>query len=118
MLSLKPRPFVQSFFDVQAPRQPHVFLPFFLLFYLEVSLFPSIFVPLPFSHCMENRVLLNITVVRFFLSDGVFPPCDHGLDFFTSAYVKIQLRNQSIRILLVMLLLVSVYPVFLWFDLI
>ena len=31
-LSLKPRPFVKSFFDMHAPRQPHVFLPFSLFF--------------------------------------------------------------------------------------
>ena len=28
--------------------------------------------------------------VRFFLPDGVFLPCDHVLDFFTSAYVRIR----------------------------
>ena len=32
--------------------------------------------------------------VRSFLPDGVFLPCDHGLDFFTSAYVRIQSINQ------------------------
>ena len=33
ILELKPRPFVQSFFDMQAPRQSyHVFLPFSILF--------------------------------------------------------------------------------------
>ena len=53
-LSLKPRPSVQSFFDMQAPRQPHVFLPLFPFVSLEISLFPSIFVPLPFSLCMES----------------------------------------------------------------
>ena len=35
-------------------------------------------------------------LVRFFLPEGVFPPCDNGLDFFTSAYVRIQSNNQSI----------------------
>ena len=47
MLSLKPRPFVQSFFDMQAPRQPHVFLSFFLCFF-DVA-FSEYFVSLPFS---------------------------------------------------------------------
>ena len=36
--------------------------------------FRVFFVPLPFSLCMEY-------VVRSFLPDGVFLPCDHGLDF-------------------------------------
>ena len=34
-------------------------------------------------------------VVRFFLPDGVFLPCDHGLDFFTSTYVRIQSTSKS-----------------------
>ena len=40
LLSLKPRPFVQSFFDMHAPRQPHIFLPFFrfLCFFEDVAL--------------------------------------------------------------------------------
>ena len=43
---------------------------------------------------MENEYY----VVRFPLPDGVFLPCDHGLDFFTSAYyVIIQSINQSIN---------------------
>ena len=32
ILSLKPRPFIQSPFDMQAPRYPHVFLSFFFSF--------------------------------------------------------------------------------------
>ena len=50
-------------------------------FSLEISLFSSIFVPsLPFSllYCMEYGEY----AVRPFLPDGVFLPCDHGLDFF------------------------------------
>ena len=62
MLSLKPRPFVQSFFDMHAPRQPHAvtqqlsafFFVFLSFLSLEMSLFPSIFVPLLFSLCMES----------------------------------------------------------------
>ena len=78
MLSLKPRPFVQSSFDMQAPRWPHVlfFLFFFFPFvYLEMPLFPSIF-------CTIAALSLNGEyVVRSFLPNGVFLPCDHGLDF-------------------------------------
>ena len=56
-----------------------------VLFFVSVSsffcflgdvAFPSIFVPLSFSLCMENTWY----VVRFFLPNGVFLPCEHGLD--------------------------------------
>ena len=49
---------------------------FFLFFVsLEMSLFPSIFCTITvFS-------LYGEYVVYFFLPDGVFLPCDHGLDF-------------------------------------
>ena len=40
-------------------------------------------------------------VVRFFLPDDVFPPFDHGLDFFTSTYVKIQSVQSSMIFLVV-----------------
>ena len=60
VLSMKPRPFVQSFFDMQAPRQPHVFLPFFLLFLWKCRCFRVFFVLLPFALCMERDC------VRFF----------------------------------------------------
>ena len=43
----KPRPFVQSFFDMQAPRQPHVFLSF--CFVGDVAFSEYFFVSLPFS---------------------------------------------------------------------
>ena len=51
MLSLKPRPFVQSSFDIQAPRYPHVFFFFFffLLFIWRCCFFRLFSVPLPFS---------------------------------------------------------------------
>ena len=49
MLSLKPRPFVQSSFDMQAPRQPHVFCFVFLLFIWRYRFFRVFFVPLPLS---------------------------------------------------------------------
>ena len=56
-------------------RYPHVFLSFiFFLFlvYLEISLFPWIF---------SAFSLYGEYVVSSFLPDGVFLPCDHGLDF-------------------------------------
>ena len=47
MFSLKePWPFVQSFFDIQAPRQPHVFLPLSLLFLRRCRFFRV------FHHCV------------------------------------------------------------------
>ena len=73
---------VQSLFDVHAPWQPStvsylktVCVIFFFLPSLEMSLFPSIFVPLPFSLCIESTSYVSP------LPDGVFLPCDHGLDF-------------------------------------
>ena len=53
--------------------------PFFV--YLEMSLFPSISVPLPFSLCMESR-----HVVRFPLPDGVFYLMTTGWRFLTSSH--------------------------------
>ena len=52
-----------------------LFLHFFVS--LERSLFQSISVPLSFFLCMES----TYAVVYFFLPDGVFLPCHHGLDF-------------------------------------
>ena len=54
MFSLKPRSFVQSFFDTQAPRLPHMFLSFSLLFILRCRFFRIFFVPLAFSLCTES----------------------------------------------------------------
>ena len=67
VLSLKPRPFVQSFFDLHAPRQPRGVAQQTVCV-VDVAFFPSIFVPLiaVFSRHEEY-------VVRFFLN--------HGLDF-------------------------------------
>ena len=78
-----------------------MFLPFFIFFvFLETSLFPSIFVPFPLSLCMERGY-----VVRSFLFFRMvfFVPCDHGLDFSTTAYVRIQSKIKSVlyRVLLV-----------------
>ena len=48
---------------------------FFPFVYLEMSLFPSIFCTIAIFS------LYGEYVVRSFLPDGVFLPCDHGLDF-------------------------------------
>ena len=36
-----------------------------------------------------------ISTLCVFLPHGIFQPCDYGLDFFTSSYVRIQSINQS-----------------------
>ena len=66
--SLKPRPFVLSFFVMQAPRKPHVFLSFFPFVYLEMSLFPSFFfVPFPLSLCMKSTsYVISFRMVFFY----------------------------------------------------
>ena len=63
----------------------------FSIFFLEMSLFPIFF------GTISAFSLYGEYVVRSFLPNGgVFLPCDHGLDFFTSAYyVRIQSINQS-----------------------
>ena len=74
MFSLRPRPFVQSSFDMQAFRQPHVF--FFLFLFFEdddVALF--LFVPFSLSLCMESTSDVLFFRVVFFL------PCGPGLNF-------------------------------------
>ena len=62
----------------------------FLFFFGEMSLFPSILVPSPFFLCMERASYVLSFRMVFFLR------CDHGLDFFTSAYVIIQTINQDL----------------------
>ena len=65
-------------FGLRIDNSLHPFCFCFIHVFLEMSLFPSIFVPLPFSLCMES----TITVVRFFPSRMVFfLPCDQGLDY-------------------------------------
>ena len=73
MLSLKPRPFVQSFFDMQAPRYPqcHVFL-----FYVSL-----LFIYVVFSKYFLYIAVFSLYgeyVVSVSLPNGVFLPCDHG----------------------------------------
>ena len=88
LLSLKPRPFVQSFFVLRyacAPTATRSYLTTVCVLFvvvvvvvfvsLDMSLFPSIFVPLPFFS------LYGEYAVRFPLPNGVFLPCDHWLDF-------------------------------------
>ena len=72
-----------------APTATHL-SSFFPFVSLEMLLYPSIFCNIAvFSLYREY-------VVGFFLLDGVFLPCDHGLDFFTSTYY---VRIQSIIII-------------------
>ena len=71
-----------SFFDMHASRQPHVFLPFFRLFFCTIAVFP----------------LYGEYVARFPLPGGVFLR-HRRLDFFNIGLrVRIQLINQSIVI--------------------
>ena len=70
---------IQSFFDMQAPRQPHVFLSFFFSFCLFGDVAFSEFI---FIFCtIAAFSLYGEYVVRSFLPNGVSLPCDHGLDF-------------------------------------
>ena len=87
MLSLKPRPFVQSSFDMQAPRQPHMFL----FLFLEMSLFPSIFLTISaFSLYGESTpYVLSFRMVFFYLVTT-------GWIFYISLREKISV-NQSIN---------------------
>ena len=65
--SLKPRPFVQS------SDSRTCFFHFFHFVYLEMSLFPSIFVPLPLSLCMESTsYVLSFRMVFFYLVTTVW----------------------------------------------
>ena len=65
-LSLKPRSFVQSSFDMQAPRQPHVFL--ILSFFWRCRFFRVFFVPFTLSLCMESAsYVLSFRMVFFYL---------------------------------------------------
>ena len=93
MLSLKPRPFVQSVFVVRNACAPtatrsylttvccvlFVYVPFFSYFFLLFRFFGDV----AFSGYFCTTIVLSCTeyVVRFPLPDGVFLPCDHGLDF-------------------------------------
>ena len=83
-LSLKPWPFVQSVFDMNAPRQrnavssqlsvsSYLCLIFFVSW--EMSLFLNISVPLLFN------ALYGEYVVHIPLPDRVYLSCGHGLDF-------------------------------------
>ena len=74
MLSLKLRPFVLSFFEAGAPIVTRVsfIFPFCLL---EMLIFPSIF------YNISAFFFNGEYIVRSFLPNGVFLPCDHGLDF-------------------------------------
>ena len=49
---------------------------FFSFVYLEVSLFPSIFCTIA-AFALDGEFVVR----SFFFPNGVFLPCDHGLDF-------------------------------------
>ena len=74
-LSLKQRPFtfVQSFFNVRAPRQPKSvssFSPF--VYFGDVAFFRVFFVPLPFSLCMESTLYVFSFQMVYFLVQPCF----------------------------------------------
>ena len=74
-LLVKQRPFtfVQSFFDVRAPRQPKSvssFSPF--VYFGDVAFFRVFFVPLPFSLCMESTLYVFSFQMVFFLVQPCF----------------------------------------------
>ena len=73
MLPLKPRHFVQSSFDMQTPRKPHVFLSIFSFVGFGDVAFSEYFLFLFF--------LYGEYAVRSLLRNGVFLRCDHGFDF-------------------------------------
>ena len=76
MLSLKPRPFVQSSLDIQVAPLATTVSFFFPFVYLEMSSpFPSIFCTIS-VFCLYREY-----AVRSFLPNCVFLPSDHGLDF-------------------------------------
>ena len=74
MLSLNPRPFVQSFL---VRRRPDSHTCFFLF---SFSLFGDV-ASSYFFCAIAVFSLYGEYVVRFPIPDGVFLPCDHGLDF-------------------------------------
>ena len=73
LLSLKPRPFVQSLSVLRYACGPTCFFLFFLSFG-DVAFSEYFCTITAFS-------LYGEYVARFPLPDGVFLPCDHGLDF-------------------------------------
>ena len=76
---MKPRPYVQSSFDMQAARIAIRVFSFFLFnekSERSVAFSEYFLYHFRFLFCMEREY-----VVRSFLPDGVFLPCDHGLDF-------------------------------------
>ena len=95
MLSLKPRPFVQSPFDMQAPDSHKcLFLFFHFCLFGDAAFLPSIFCTVvAFSFNGEY-------VVRSFLPNGVFLPCDHRLGFLHQLMREF---NQSIKLTLIVM---------------
>ena len=87
LLSLKPRPFVQSFFDIYMRHDSHRKLPHNCLCPLLFFVFVSVFLGnVTFSIFFGTITVYSLYgeyryVIRFPLPDGVFLPCNHGLDF-------------------------------------
>ena len=88
MLSLKPRPFVHHSSIYRRPDSHTCFSLFPFCFFGDVALSE-------YFCTIAICSLYGEYIVRFFLPGGVFLPCDHGLDFFTSAHVIIQLKNRQ-----------------------
>ena len=63
----------------------------FIFVYLEMSFFPSI------CFSITAFSLYGEYVVCSFLPDGVFLPCDHGLDFLHQLMREFNQFNQSIN---------------------
>ena len=100
MLSLKPWPFVQSFFDMHAPRQPNALpnnclCPLFFLFLLLFCFFGD-FAFSEYFCTIAVPSLCGECVVRFFSSGWCFLPCDHRLDFLLQL-IRGYARIQSIK---------------------
>ena len=76
----------------QLPLSFFFFFSFFFSLSLEMSLFPSIFVPLPFFFLYME----SISYV-FPFRMVIFLPCDHGLDFLHKLICEDPIKNQSIK---------------------
>ena len=75
-----------------APIATHDMFSFFFTFvYLEMSLFRNIFL----YHYNAVFSLYRVYVVRSFLLDGVFLPCDHGLDFLHTSLCENSIEKKS-----------------------
>ena len=74
-ITLKPQPFVQPSYDMQAPRSRTCFYIIIIVVIWRCRFFRVFFCTISASSLYEEYV------VRSFLPNGVFLPSDHGLDF-------------------------------------